>query len=465
MSKIDRFFNELQNKQVCFIGAGVSHLPCIEQFVAKGIQVCVRDASGIEKFGQELYSRLDQMGVKLVLGPDYLKDMDEDVIFRTPGMMFTHPALQQARSRGQVVTSEMECFFDLCPCKIVAVTGSDGKTTSTTVIAKILEHAGYTVHLGGNIGRALLPVVEQIKEEDVAVVELSSFQLMSMRQSPHVALITNVAPNHLDKHTDMQEYVDAKCNLLLHQGAFDKAVLNANNDITRCMQRDVRGDLYWFNYAAPVQRGAYLRKDGMLCMAVDNKEIPLLHKSEIKLPGEHNVDNYLGVISTVWGMVSPEDICHVARNFGGVEHRIEYVRTVSGVKFYNDSIATSPTRSIAGLRAFGRRIVLIAGGYDKKIPYEPIGPVVAQYVKVLVLMGATAPKIEQAVREAENFDPQKTVILHADTMEQAVQLAYQSAHEGDIVSLSPASASFDLYKNFEERGCHFKRVVAQLEEK
>jgi len=456
------FFNKFQDKTVCFIGAGVSHLDCIVKFVQKGIKVTVRDRSSMEKFGADLYDRLTGMGVSVTLGEDYLKDITEDIIFRTPGMKYYLPELTQARAAGKVVTSEMESFFESCPCKIIGITGSDGKTTSSTLIAKLLEKQGYTVHLGGNIGRALLPLVEDISPDDIAVVELSSFQLISMRQSPDIALITNVEPNHLDMHKDMDEYVDAKRNLYAHQGAFSKTVLNAHNDITVSFAEHVRGDLYWFDRHNEVSVGAFLDSEGYLCMRTRTETVRLFHESEIRIPGKHNVENYLGAIATVWGMVEPENMAEVARTFGGVEHRIEFVREVNGVKFYNDSIASSPSRSIAGLRSFGKRIIMIAGGYDKKIPYEPLGPVAAQFVKVLVLMGATGPKIEAAVRGAENFDPGLTHIIYADSMEDAVAKALASAKEGDVVSLSPASASFDLYKNFEYRGKHYKDVVNNL---
>ncbi|MBO1679878.1 UDP-N-acetylmuramoyl-L-alanine--D-glutamate ligase [Bittarella massiliensis (ex Durand et al. 2017)] len=460
-SKAALFFEGMKGKTVSFVGAGVSHFDCIRLFREKGIRVLVRDRAGREKMG-ETADRLEAMGVSLILGEGYLQDICEDVLFRTPGMKFYTPELTEARARGVVVTSEMEVFFALCPCRIIGVTGSDGKTTSTTILSEFLKAEGKTVHLGGNIGRALLPIVEEIGPEDFAVVELSSFQLISMRQSPDIALITNVAPNHLDMHKDMAEYVDAKRNLYLHQGAFSKTVLNFHNDITRSFAEGVRGDLYWFDRFAPVARGAFLNEEGVLCMADGAGVHPLFHKSEIRIPGEHNVENYLGAIAAAWGLVSPETMRKVAAAFGGVEHRIEFVRELDGVRYYNDSIASSPTRSIAGLRSFDRRIIMIAGGYDKKIPYDPLGPVVAERVKVLVLMGATAEKIEAAVTGCPAYDPQKLQILHAADMAEAVAKARAAAQPGDIVSLSPASASFDLYKNFEVRGNHYKDIVNAL---
>lgn len=464
MDKITAFFEEIKKQKVAFIGTGVSHTELITKFCEKGIQVTVLDKRSADKF-QETYDKLSALGVQFILGEDYLDALTQfDVVFRTPGMYFNHPALVKAREAGVIITSEMEVFFDLCPCKIYAVTGSDGKSTSTTLIAEILAASGKTVHKGGNIGRALLPIIEDIREDDVAVVELSSFQLISMRKSPDVALITNITPNHLDVHGTMEEYTQCKVNLIAHQNAFSRAVLNYDNKGTRDLAPLVRGKLNWFSRRDKIDRGAFLRDDGMLCYTEYGNTTPIVHKDDIRIPGMHNVENFLGVIAALWGDVDPAAIVKVAREFGGVEHRIEFVRECRGVKWYNDSIATSPTRVLAGLRSFNQKIIIIAGGYDKKIPFEPMAETVCDRVKLLILMGVTAEKIEKAVTSAKNYDPANIQILHADSMEQAVQLAYENAQEGDIVSLSPACASFDLYPNFEVRGQHFKRLVKELAE-
>ena len=410
----------LRGKKVAFIGAGVSHKTLIGQFCAMGAEVTLCDKKRLEDFG-DYAETLKQLGVRLSLGEHYLDGLaGQQVIMRTPGFEYYTPALQAAKAAGSIVTSEMELFFDYCPCHITAVTGSDGKTTTTSLIAAMLTAAGKTVHLGGNIGRALLPILAEIQPDDEAVVELSSFQLISMRKSPNVAVVTNVTPNHLDHHKDMQEYVDAKRNILLWQSPAGKAVLGYENDITRAMAADCKGSQCWFTRLHETDNGAFLRADGMLCMA------------------------------------------ETARTFTGVEHRIEPVRLLDGVQWYNDSIASSPTRTIAGLRSFDQKIIIIAGGYDKNIPYEPLAPEILEHVKVLVLMGATGPKIEKAVRECPGFAGSGLVILHAKDMKEAVDAARAAAKPGDIVSLSPASASFDLYPNFEVRGRHFKELVNAL---
>ena len=397
-----------------------------------------------------------------MLGADYLRDITEEVLFRTPGMKFYTPELTEARRRGVAVTSELELFLALCPCPVYGITGSDGKTTSTTLIAELLRRSGRTVHLGGNIGAPLLPVIDQVKPEDAAVVELSSFQLISMRRSPDTALITNVAPNHLDMHKDMQEYVDAKKNLYRHQDAFSRTVLNWDNDITRSMAEEVRGDLYWFSRRETVSRGTYLDPDGVLHHIDETGDVALFPMQEIRIPGMHNVENFLGVIAALWGEVPPELFRAVAREFAGVEHRIEFVRELDGVKWYNDSIASNPTRTIAGLYSFNQKLCIIAGGYDKKIPFQPLADPVAERVKLLILTGPTADKIEAAVKASPKYDPAQCRILRAKDLPEAVALARQETVPGDIVSLSPACASFDAYPNFEVRGQHFKELVRAL---
>ncbi len=459
--KIENFFEKVRTSKIALCGIGVSNLPLIYKFKNLGGEVYACDRRTREQLGSTA-DELEAAGVKLILGPDYLKNLDVDIIFRTPGMNFFLPELIEARKRGIVVTSEMEVFFDLCPCKLFAVTGSDGKTTTTTLIAKMLETQGYTVHLGGNIGRALLPIIDEIDATDCAVVELSSFQLISMRKSPNVSVITNIAPNHLDVHKTMDEYIDAKRNIMLHQNAFSRTVLNADNDITRGFENDVRGQSLMFSYRHPVANGAYYGSDGVLYISDKNGLTEVMHREDIKVIGEHNVENFLAAISAVWEYVTPENIVKTAREFKGVEHRIEFVRELDGVKYYNDSIATSPTRTIAGLAAFNQKVILIGGGYDKHIPFEALAPHAIEKIKLLILSGPTADKIEKAIREGEGFDSCGMEIVRVENMEQAVALAHEKAVSGDIVTLSPACASFDAYANFELRGKHFKELVNKL---
>lgn len=450
------FFKSIAGKRVAFCGIGRSHMPLMELFKKHEAIVSARDRRSFQELGEN-GRILQDLGIDLILGKDYLHDLNEDIIFRTPGMPFHLPELEAARKHGQAVTSEMELFFKLCPCKIYAVTGSDGKTTTTTLLSEFLKAEGKTVHLGGNIGRPLLPEIESISPDHVVVAELSSFQLISMRQGPDVAVVTNLAPNHLDIHKDMEEYVDAKKNLVLHQDGFSRTVLNADNEITAGFKDLVRGDCWQFSRVTEPARGAFC--DGEK-ITVNGQ--PLMNVGEIKLPGWHNVENYMAAIAAAWGDVSPENMRKVAREFGGVEHRMEFVRELGGVKYYNDSIASSPSRTISGTLSFYQEnLILICGGYDKHIPYGPLGPAIRGRVKALVVMGDTGPKIEAAVREADSAGPLPE-IFHAKDMAEAVALARAAARPGDVVSLSPASASFDMYPGFEARGRHFKELVNGL---
>ena len=456
-----QFFAKLKDKKIAMCGIGVSNTPLILSFLEKGARVFACDRRTREQIGP-MAEALEKAGAELRLGETYLDDLEVDIIFRTPGMSFNLPELEAARKRGIAVTSEMEVFFDLCPATIFAITGSDGKTTTTTLIAKMLEAQGKRVYMGGNIGNPLLPEIENITADDFVVVELSSFQLISMRKSPDVAVVTNVAPNHLDVHKDMDEYVEAKRNILMHQNAFSRTVLNYDNEITAGFKANVRGQSLGFSMERPIKNGAWLDENGMLHMAYRGIDAPVMHKNDITILGDHNVANYLSAISAVWGYVSISNIRQVAKEFTGVEHRIEFVREIDGVKYYNDSIASSPTRTIAGLKAFEGNVILIAGGYDKKIPFEPMAPYVIDKVKLLLLSGPTAEKIETAIKTNENYKGSPEIV-RVQNIDEAVKVARQRAKAGDVVTLSPACASFDAFPNFTARGNHFKRLVENLE--
>lgn len=455
--KAEAFFAGVRGRTVAVCGIGHNNTPVVHQFLNAGARVWACDRRTREQLG-DTAAELERAGAELHMGDGYLQGLEQaDWILRTPGMKPYLPEFEAARAAGVPVTSEMELFFELCPAPIYGVTGSDGKTTTTSVIAGMLEAAGRRVFLGGNIGRPLLPVVGGIAPEDAAVVELSSFQLTRMTRSPRVAVITNVAPNHLDWHTDMAEYVQAKGNLIRYQGANCRAVLNADNAYTPELDEIGGGKRFYFSRRHPVAEGAFLSEDGWLCMSEGGKTARVMHSDDIRIAGLHNRENFLAAIAAVWGDVPPEIMRRFAGEFTGIAHRCELVREKGGVRWINDSIGTSPSRTIAGLRAFDRPVILIAGGYDKHIPYAPLGEAAVDTVKTAILMGATADAIEQSIRANGDIP-----IFRVAGMEEAVRTAASLAKAGDIVFMSPASASFDLYKNFEERGDHFKQLVAAL---
>ena len=303
---IESFFASINGKRIALIGMGRSHMPLIPLFTKYGAKVVACDKRDEEALG-EIAQKAKADGAELSLGERYLDDLDVDIALRTPGMRFYCDELNALRNKGVVISSEMEIFFDICPCKIYAVTGSDGKTTTTTVISEMLKAEGYTVHIGGNIGKPLLPEIETIKKTDVCVVELSSFQLISMRQSPDVAVVTNLAPNHLDIHKDMDEYIEAKRNIILYQNENQKAVLNYDNEITRLFDLSCKGEVVFFSRQKKLRRGAYLDGDTIM-YAEDGKLFDVLDIRDIKIPGMHNVENYMTAICAVWGVVDVENI-------------------------------------------------------------------------------------------------------------------------------------------------------------
>jgi len=451
-TKFTRYFASLRGRRIAVLGLGVSNRPLVRLLLGFGCTVTGCDKTPREKLDPEVLE-LERLGCRLQLGDGYLDGLEAELVFRTPGMHPENPALVALRNAGAEITSEMEVFFEVCPCTILAVTGSDGKTTTTTLISEMLKTAGKTVWLGGNIGTPLLPVCQQIRPEDYAVVELSSFQLMDMRRSPHIAVITNLAPNHLDVHKDMDEYVEAKKNIYRYQTAQDLLIVNGDNGITapltgpgttRSFSRQKKADIYL--------------EDGALCLAGK----PVLAAEDILIPGVHNVENYMAAILAVEDLVPSEAIVAVAKNFGGVEHRIELVRVKDGVRFYNDSIASSPSRTIAGLHSFREQVALIAGGYDKHIPFDVLGPEICSHVKRLYLNGATAGLIRQAVEQTDTYVPGKPEIILCSDFTDAVKKAAEQAVAGDVVLMSPACAAFDQFKNFMERGKYYKKLIMEL---
>ena len=458
---IQEYLASLRGKTAAVLGIGVSNTPLIELLCRNGVQVIACDKKSREALGERA-DRLEALGARLHLGENYLDELRADVIFRTPGMRPDVPALLAAKERGSVVTSEMEIFFEVCPCTIIGVTGSDGKTTTTSIIAEMLRAAGKTVYLGGNIGHPLLCDAEKMRPGDFAVVELSSFQLLDMKRSPHIAVMTNLAPNHLDVHKDMAEYIAAKENIYLHQREGDIAIFNEDNDITRALSEKSCARTRRFSRREEVADGAFLRGDGII-LRHDGREEEVMRCADIRLPGMHNVENYLAAVTALDGLVPCKIMRETARSFAGVEHRIELVRTLRGVRWYNDSIASSPTRTIAGLNAFDEKVILIAGGYDKHIPFAPLAPEVVKHVKLLILCGATADAIERAVRDCPDYQGCPGIV-RCESLAQCVQTAYERAERGDIVTLSPACAAFDQFANFMERGRAFKALVMALAE-
>lgn len=453
---LKEYIESLKGRRVTVIGAGISNRPLIRLLCQAGIVPTVCDRA------ETLHPELEGLSLRTSLGAGYLDHLDADVIFRTPGLHPDAEPLRAARQAGALVTSEMEVFFKLCPCRTIAVTGSDGKTTTTSLIAEMLRAAGRTVYLGGNIGTPLLTKTPEMKPDDLAVLELSSFQLHSMSCSPDVAVITNLAPNHLDVHPSYQDYVDAKKQIFLHQRPDAVLVLNADNADTAACAAEARCPVRWFSRKKAVENGIFLAPDGNLLRVSGDGTHTMMPASEIRLPGAHNIENVMAAMAAAENFVPDEALCRTARDFAGVAHRLETIRVLHGVRFINDSIASSPSRTEAGLRCFDKKLILIAGGKDKGVPFDDLGPLICEHVKSLYLTGPTAEKIRAAVEKAPSYRPGMPAIRCMEDFDETVCAAAAEAKEGDIVLLSPASTSFDRFRNFEERGNTFRKIVEEL---
>lgn len=454
------------------IGVGISNIPLIDFLLKNNIKVTARDKKDWNSL-PEAAKALSYRGVDFICGADYLENICEAVIFRSPGVQPWLPQIKRAVYSGSTLTSEMELFFELTPAEIIGVTGSDGKTTTTTLIYNMLsleckKRGGKThAYVGGNIGAPLLPLVCDMTEKDYAVVELSSFQLQTMTRSPNTGIITNIAPNHLDWHSDMQQYTDAKLNIYKNKGC-THAVLNADNYVTSSLIKDAPVKVTAFSSSAKSlgevkADAAVFERGDMIIYADENGEVPVLPVSSIRVPGRHNVENFMTAIAAVYGKASCETIREVAECFTGVEHRIEFVRTYKGAHYYNSSIDSSPSRTAAALNALGHGLVVICGGRDKKVPFAPLAEALCDHARAVILTGEAAGQIYSALMSCPRYTPGRPVIICDNDFRGAVCAARDVARPGDIVVLSPACTSFDAFSNFEERGNVFKKLVKDFE--
>ena len=457
MREFKEFKSFINGKNVAVVGIGVSNIPLINFLVKLGAEVTAFDMKEENELGK-IASEFKSKGVKLELGKGYLEKLTGfEVVFKTPSMRIDCEALVRAKNEGAYITSEMEEFVKYCKGKIYGVTGSDGKTTTTTIISKLLEAQGYKTWVGGNIGTPLFSNIEEINADDMVVLELSSFQLMTMDSPIDVAVVTNLAPNHLDMHKDMQEYIDAKKNIFLYQNEDNVLVLNRENEITYGFEKEAKGHVREFSSKRVITNGSYY-KDGTLYL--EGKEV--CKKNDIVIKGMHNVENYLAAFIATKDDVEIETMKKVAETFTGVEHRCELVREIDGVKYYNDSIASSPTRTLAGLFAFEKKVILIAGGYDKHIPFEPLAEQGYPFIKEIILMGDPRYLIKEAFDKLKDEKGIEVPSIMVNSLEEAVIKAKEIAKEGDIITLSPACASFDMFPNFAVRGNKFKEIVNNI---
>lgn len=460
--KLEEFNKFLDSKKVAIIGMGVSNLPLLDYFYDKNAKVTVFDKNTPS---DEIMEKINKYRYEVEIGEYNLSRLNGfDIIFRSPSVLPTREELVTAANKGAIITSEIEMVLKLAPCKIIGVTGTEGKTTTTSIIYEILKSSGKNCFLGGNIGKPIFTEIKNMKPEDIVVLELSSFQLMGMEVSPDISVVTNMYPDHLNIHSSYEEYQQAKKNIFLHQNENGVVILNYDNEITRKFADEVKSNLVFFSSLEKLENGyVYDRKDETIKSYVNGKSKNILKKQEIKLRGIHNYENICAALAATAPIVDEKDQIKAIKEFNGVEHRLEFVRELNGVKYYNDSIGTSPASTIAGLNAFDENIILLAGGSDKGLDYTEIGETIAKKVRVLLLTGPTAEKIENATKLAMSKSGKETVeIIHCKDLQEAVSMANEKAKSGEIVLMSPASASFDAFKNFIERGIKFKEFVNNL---
>ena len=460
--KLEEFNNYIRFRKVAVIGLGVSNLPLLDYLHEQKARVTVFDQRNIDDISKEIMDKITDYSFEFSLGNNYLSNLKGfDLIFRSPSCLPTVPELVEEANRGAIVTTEIEMLIEMCPCKVIGVTGSDGKTTTTSLIYSILKKAGYNAWLGGNIGIPLFTKLPEMKEEDIVVLELSSFQLMGMKISPEISVITNITPNHLNIHKDYEEYIDAKKNIFKYQTEEGIVVLNYDNEITRECGKEANGKVIYFSSKEKLDDG-YIVDDKKIKQCDDKIRKFILDTSEVKLRGTHNFENIATAIAATATLVDIDKAVEAVKEFESVEHRLEFVKEIDGVKWYNDSVSSSPTRTIAGLYSYDENIVLIAGGYDKNLDYKPIAKPIVEKVKSLILLGQTSGKIFDSVKEELELQGKTLPIHMCESLQETIEIAKREAKPGDVVLFSPASASFDMFKNFEERGNKFKELVNNL---
>ncbi|MCI8383302.1 MAG: UDP-N-acetylmuramoyl-L-alanine--D-glutamate ligase [Clostridia bacterium] len=456
-------FNEyIKFRKVAIIGLGVSNLPLLDYLYEKKAKVTVFDERNIEQIPKHGMDKIESYHFGFYLGKNCLENLNGfDIIFRSPSCLPTREELQKEEERGAILTTEIEMLMKMCPCKMIGVTGSDGKTTTTSLIHSILQKAGYRTFLGGNIGTPLFTKLSEMTPEDIVVLELSSFQLMGMEVSPDIAVITNITPNHLNIHKDYEEYIEAKKNIFRYQNEKGILVLNYDNEITKKCEKEAKGKVVFFSHKEKLENG-FIVDDKVIKECEDRIRKHIMSCEDTVLRGEHNLENIATAMATTKTLVPIEKAIEAIKQFKPVEHRIEFVDEIDQVKWYNDSSSSSPTRTLSGLNAFDEEIVLIAGGYDKNLDYQPLAKPIASKVKTLLLIGQTSGKIFDVVKEELENQKKNLDIYMCESLEQTVTLARKVAKPGNVVLFSPASASFDMFKDFADRGNQFKDLVHKI---
>lgn len=449
---LEEYNQKLKQSRIALLGLGVSNIPLLDYLYALGCEVVIFNTKALE---DDLIKKIEDYNYKYHIGEDALKYLHNfDIVFRSPSILPTRKEISEAISEGAIVTSEIKELIRLAPCRVIGITGSDGKTTTTTLINEILKSNGYKTYVGGNIGIPLFTELKNMKKDDIIILELSSFQLMDMDVSPDISIVTNITENHLDIHKDYNEYIEAKKNIFKYQDKSGILVVNADNIVTNKFVGN--GITRYFSRS---KRTTYFSNDFENVYYKDEK---ILNINDIKLKGVHNLENIATVLTAIIDLIDLDKALKVIKNFNGVEHRLEFVREINGVKWYNDSVSSSPTRTIAGVYSYSEDIVLIAGGYDKNLDYTVIAKPILDKVTKLILIGDTKEKIYNAVITLNKEINKKIDIYKVNTLPEVVDIAKKVATKDEVVLFSPASASFDMFKNFADRGNQFKKLVNEI---
>ena len=447
------------NKKIVVLGAGISGVSVSQVLQQQGAQVILSDAKPAQLCKNQDFSLLQQCGVELVLGRQdegLLTNVDYLVV--SPGISIEIPLITAAKDRGITVISEIEVAYRLCSAPILAITGTNGKTTTTTLLGEMIKRMNPEVVVGGNIGLALSREVAEIGEKGIVIAEISSFQLEGIIDfKPHIAAILNITPDHLDRHHTIENYIEMKERVFANQTKTDYIVLNYDDSTVRAMENKVASQVFFFSSERELPAGIYI-KEGIITITWDDKSIPVCPVKDITLPGRHNVENVLAACSIAYlAGVKVEDMVQTIQEFTGVEHRIEKVAVIHDVAYYNDSKATNPESSIKALQAFEEPLILIAGGRDKNTDLTDFMKLITEKVQHLILIGEATQRFRAAAIEKNVKN-----IYDARDLANAVSLAYELAQKQDVVLLSPACASYDMFKSYEERGKIFKALVAKM---
>ena len=449
---------DLKNKNTAVIGAGIEGISAVKYLAKKGAQIHLLDKKNKDDIDPRILEEIRRLKVNFKFGPNYLDSLqDFEIIFRSPGIRPDLVELINAKEKGIQISSQIKYFFDHCPATIVGITGTKGKGTTSVLAHEILKEANKKVFLGGNIGNPPLDFLDKVTEDCVVVLELSSFQLMDLEKSPHIAVVLSTTSEHMDWHSNTNEYISAKKNMLKYQTEDDFAIISKDSPLAKEIGDSSAAKKYYASINGAVNRGAYLENDEIIL--ITGSKVPIANVNDVQLLGAHNLQNILAAVVVAKLLeIQPDSISKTITTFKGLPHRLEFVKEVGGVKYFDDSASTNVETAIAAINSFENPEILILGGASKNSDFTSLGQEVAKKnIKSVILIGEEANKIQKSIERSGKFSGE--IVTGLKKMEEVVKETQQLASSGDIVLLSPACASFDMFKNYQDRGDKFKQAV------